>query len=68
MSTLSIIVILCYVIENLVLSARLNSDIMPPLPVVDAERFYRPREKATKSWKIRNSNIEMPWPRPELQK
>jgi hypothetical protein len=34
-----------------------NSDIKPPLPVVDPERSYRSGEKTAKSWEIRNSNI-----------
>jgi hypothetical protein len=31
-----------------------NSDIKPPLPVVDPERFYLPGEKTAKRLKIRN--------------
>jgi hypothetical protein len=34
-----------------------NSDIKPPLPVVDPERFYRSGEKTAKLWEIRNSNL-----------
>jgi hypothetical protein len=36
-----------------------NSDIKPPLQMVDAERFYRPGEKTANPWEIRNSNIEI---------
>jgi hypothetical protein len=36
-----------------------NSDIKPPLLVVDPERLYRPEEKTVRLWKIRNPNIEI---------
>jgi len=36
-----------------------NSDIKPPIQVVDPERFYRSGEKTAKAWEIRNSNIEI---------
>jgi hypothetical protein len=37
-----------------------NSDIKPPLPVVDPERFYRPGENAENHGKheIRNTKYE----------
>ena len=38
----------------------LNSDIKPPLLVVDPQRLYRPGEKTVKLWKIRNSNTRLP--------
>jgi len=34
-----------------------NSDIKPPLAVVEPERFYRAEEKTAKSGRIRNTNI-----------
>ena len=36
--------------------------------MIDPERFYRPGKKASKPWKIRNSNIEMPWPESQIKK